>query len=145
MADAEIIKAKGQAEANAMGVKAEAYQEYNQAAIIDKFLTGMPDMVRALAEPLTKVDSITVVSTGGDNNGAGTGVNKVTADVTSMIAQVPALFEALTGMNLGDLLNQVPQIKSASQSHNGLANGSQPLVVDEIEKSEAKPPKATES
>src|SRR5215216_5002926 len=122
-AEAEIIKAKGQAEANAMDVKAQAYQEYNQAAIIDKLLTGMPEVVRALAEPLTKVDSITVVSTGSDGNGGGAGVNKVTADVTSMIAQVPALFEALSGVKISDLLNQVPQIKAASQSPNGRANG----------------------
>ena len=33
----------------AMNVKAEAYQEYNQAAVVDKLLTGMPEVVRALA------------------------------------------------------------------------------------------------
>jgi flotillin len=145
-AEAEIIKAKGQAEANAMGVKAEAYQEYNQAAIIDKLLTGMPEVVRALAEPLTKVDSITVVSTGSDGNGGGAGVNKVTADVTSMIAQVPALFEALSGVKISDLLNQVPQIKAASQLHNGRANGvtdGQP--AEEPAAPEAKSSRSTES
>ena len=48
-AEAEIIFKKGEAEAKAMNVKAEAYQEYNQAAVIDKLITGMPEMVRALA------------------------------------------------------------------------------------------------
>jgi flotillin len=146
IADADIIRAKGQAEANAMGVKAEAYQEYNQAAIIDKLLSGMPEIVRALAEPLTKVDSITVVSTGSDGNGSGTGVNKVTADVTSMIAQVPALFEALSGMKISDLLNQVPQIKAASQSQNGRSNGvaiAEP--AEEATEPESKPGRAPES
>jgi flotillin len=119
LAEAEIIKAKGQAEANSMTVKAGAYQEYNQAAIIDKLLSGLPEVVRALAEPLTKVDKITVVSTGSDGNGSGAGVNKITADLTTMVAQVPALFESLTGMKIGDLLNQVPQIKEASQPRNG--------------------------
>ena len=47
-----------------MNVKAEAYQEYNQAAVVDKLITGMPEIVRALAAPLAKVDKITVVSTG---------------------------------------------------------------------------------
>jgi flotillin len=145
IADAEIIKAKGQAEANAMGVKAEAYQEYNQAAIIDKLLSGMPEIVRAIAEPLTKVDSITVVSTGSDGNGGGAGVNKVTADVTSMIAQVPALFEALSGMKISDLLNQVPQIKAASQSQNGLSNGVQSQATDEAVEPETKVSRPTES
>ena len=35
-----------------MNVKAEAFQEYNQAAVVDKLLTGMPEIVRALAAPL---------------------------------------------------------------------------------------------
>src|SRR6266704_2471719 len=35
-AEAEIIFKKGDAEARAMNVKAEAFQEYNQAAVIDK-------------------------------------------------------------------------------------------------------------
>jgi len=48
-AEAEIIFKKGEAEARAMNVKAEAYQEYNQAAVVDKLITGLPEMVRALA------------------------------------------------------------------------------------------------
>src|SRR5437773_7784880 len=51
-AEAEIIFKKGEAEAKAMNVKGEAYQEYNQAAIIDKLITGMPEVARALATPL---------------------------------------------------------------------------------------------
>ena len=63
-AEAEIIFKKGEAEAKAMNVKAEAYQEYNQAAVVDKLITGMPEIVRALAAPLANVDKITIVSTG---------------------------------------------------------------------------------
>ena len=48
-AEAEIIFKKGEAEAKAMNVKAEAFQEYNQAAVIDKLFTSMPEVVRALA------------------------------------------------------------------------------------------------
>jgi len=106
-AEAEIIFKKGEAEAKAMNVKAEAYQEYNQAAVVDKLLTGLPDVVKALASPLANVDRITVVSTG---NGDAAGLNKVTGDLTKMAAQVPALFETLTGMNIGDLLGKVRQI-----------------------------------
>src|SRR4029077_2246571 len=71
-AEAEIIFRKGDAEARAMNVKAEAFQEYNQAAVIDKLLTGLPEIVRALAAPLSNVDKITIVSTG---NGATTGMH----------------------------------------------------------------------
>ena len=47
------------------GVKAAAYQEYNQAAVVDRLLANMPEMVRALAAPLANIDKITIVSTGG--------------------------------------------------------------------------------
>src|SRR5436309_4471729 len=69
LAEAEVIRAKGEAEADAMKVKAAAFHEYNQAAVLDKLLTGMPEIVRAIAEPLSKVDKVTIVSTG--NNGSG--------------------------------------------------------------------------
>ena len=110
-AEAEIIFKKGEAEAKAMNVKAEAFQEYNQAAVIDKLLTGMPEVVKALASPLANVDRITVVSTG---NGEAAGLNKITGDLTKMAAQVPALFETLTGMNMSELLGKVRKIGDAA-------------------------------
>src|SRR6202140_413150 len=62
-AEAEITFKKGDAEARAMNVKAEAYQEYNQAAVVDRLLGALPDIVQALAAPLSKVDKITILST----------------------------------------------------------------------------------
>src|SRR5216110_974121 len=106
-AEAEIIFKKGEAEAKAMNVKAEAFQEYNQAAVVDKLITGLPDVVRALAEPLGKVDKVTIVSTG---NGDAAGAYKLTGDITKIAAQVPALFEALSGMQMSDLLGKVRPI-----------------------------------
>jgi flotillin len=106
-AEAEIIFKKGEAEAKAMNVKAEAYQEYNQAAVVDKLITSLPEIVKALAAPLANVDKITIVSTG---NGDSAGMNKITGDITKMAAQVPALFETLSGMPLADLLGKVRQI-----------------------------------
>src|SRR5580658_5140092 len=85
-AEASIIFQKGEAEAKAMNVKAEAYQEWSQAAVVDKLITNMADVVRAMAEPLGKVDKITIVSTG--NDGA-TGASKVTGEMTKIAAQVP--------------------------------------------------------
>ncbi|MBN1567376.1 MAG: flotillin family protein [Acidobacteria bacterium] len=106
-AEADVIFKKGEAEAKAMNVKAEAYQEYNQAAVIDKLLTGLPEVVRALAAPLSSVDKITIVSTG---NGDSAGMSKITGDITKIAAQVPALFETLSGMQMSDLLGKVRQI-----------------------------------
>src|SRR5271165_260629 len=110
-AEAEIIFKKGESEAKAMNVKAEAYQEYNQAAVIDRLFTTMPDIVKALASPLANVDKITIVSTG---NGDASGMSKVTGDITKMAAQVPALFETLSGMPLSELLSKVRLIGDKS-------------------------------
>src|SRR5215468_6691222 len=103
-ADAEIIYRKGEAEAKAMNVKAEAYQEWNQAAVVDKLISNMPEVVRALAAPLSSVDRITIVSTG---DGDAAGMHKITGDMTKMAAQIPALFETLSGMPLNELLAKV--------------------------------------
>jgi flotillin len=115
-AEAEIIFKKGEAEAKAMNVKAEAYQEYNQAAVVDKLFTNMPEVVRALASPLANVDKITIVSTG---NGDTAGMSKITGDITKMAAQVPALFETLSGMPLSELLGKVRQIGDKSVKPDG--------------------------
>ena len=119
-AEAEIIFKKGEAEARAMNVKAEAYQEFNQAAIVDKLITNMPEVVRALAAPLANVDKITIVSTG---NGASSGMHKVTGDITEMAAQIPALFETLSGMKMGELFSKVRMIGDKSEKPDEKAKG----------------------
>jgi flotillin len=111
-AEASIIFKKGEAEAKAMSVKAEAYQEWNQAAVVDKLLTNMADVVRAMAEPLSKVDHITIVSTGNDD---AAGAHKITGDMTRIAAQVPALFEALSGMDIKQLMSNVKAIKTKKE------------------------------
>jgi flotillin len=103
-AEAEIIFKKGEAEAKAMNVKAEAYQEWNQAAVVDKLITGLPEVVRALSAPLANVDKITIVSTG---DGEAAGMHKITGDMTKMAAQIPALFETLSGMQMSELLAKI--------------------------------------
>ncbi len=105
-AEAEITFKKGEAEARAMNVKAEAYQEYNQAAVVDKLISMMPQIVKELAAPLANIDRITVVSTGGET----AGMDKITGDITKMAAQIPALFETLSGMKMADLFANVNKI-----------------------------------
>ena len=108
-AEAAVIFQKGEAEAKAMNVKAEAYQDWNQAAVVDRLITNMAEVVRAMAEPLSKVDKITIVSTG--NDGAA-GANKLTGDITRIAAQVPALFEALSGMDMRELMSNVKGMRA---------------------------------
>jgi flotillin len=78
-------------------------------------------VVAALASPLQKVDKITVVSTG---NGHSAGMSKVTGDLTEIAAQVPALFEALSGMPMQELVNKVKQIGDKAPKPD--TNGDQP-------------------
>jgi flotillin len=111
-AEAAIIFQKGEAEAKAMQVKAEAYQQWTQAAVVDRLLSNMAEIVRAMSEPLSKVDHITVIST---EDGAA-GVNKITGDMTKIAAQVPALFEALSGMDIKQLMSSVKAFRPKEEA-----------------------------
>src|ERR1700722_7093392 len=114
--EAAIILQQGEAEAKAMNVKAEAYQEWSQAAAADTLTPTLTDVLRARSEPLYKVDKITIVSTGNNGN---VGAHKLTGEMTQIAAQVPALFEALSGMRMSDLMANVKQMKPYA---NGDAN-----------------------
>jgi len=105
-AEAEIIFKKGEAEAKAMNVQGEAYQKYNQAAVVDKLITGCRDRCALMAS--------TALAGGQDHhrfhgNGDSAGMHKITGDMAQMAAQVPALFEALSGMKMNELLGKVRQ------------------------------------
>ena len=67
----------------------------------------MPEIVRALAAPLANIDKITIVSTG---DGDSAGMHKITGDMAQMAAQIPALFETLSGMKMSELLGKVRTI-----------------------------------
>jgi flotillin len=108
-AEAEVVRAKGQAEADAMHMRAEAFQEYNQAAVLDKLISAMPEVVRALSQSLASVDKITIVSTG---DGRSPGVSQLTGEVAKMVAQVPELFETLTGQKVSDLMERLGGIEA---------------------------------
>ncbi len=123
LADAEVIRAKGQAEADAMHLRADAFREYNQAAILDKLLTGLPEVARAMAQPLNNVDKITIVSTGA-NDGRGAGASQITADIARMVAQVPELFETLTGVKVADLMTRIIGIDGSANGTAPSGNGS---------------------
>ena len=112
-ADAQIILRKGEAEAKAMNVKAEAYKEWNQSAVVDRLITGLPEVVKALASPLSNIDKITIVSTG---DGDAAGLNKITNDMAKIAAQIPVLFETLSGMKMSDLLSKVRGIADRDTS-----------------------------
>jgi flotillin len=98
-AEANTIQLKGEAEAKALAAKAEGYRNYNQVALAEMFVRILPEVARAVSEPLSKVERIVLVGGGGD-----VGVSKLTGQVAQVVAQVPAVVESLTGINLGRLL-----------------------------------------
>jgi len=112
LAQADVIQAQGLAEALATSKKAEAWQQYTQAAILQQILDKLPELASAIAQPLAKTEKIVIISSGGDGS-HGAGASRVTRDVADTIAQVPAVIEALTGINLMDLLKNLPAVRSA--------------------------------
>jgi flotillin len=112
LAQAEVIRAQGVAEAEAMEKKAAAWQQYNQAAIIQQLVDALPRVAEAIAQPLAKTEKIVIINSGGD----GAGASRITADITNIVAQVPETLQALTGINLVDMLQKLPGIGTAEDS-----------------------------
>ena len=115
-AEAAAIRARGLAEAEAMRQKAAAWEHYTQAALIQQIIDRLPEVASAVSAPLSQTDRIVVISNG---DGAGAGASKISGDIASIISQVPATVEALTGMNLIDALGRVPGGIVQSRPANG--------------------------
>jgi flotillin len=101
-AEAEIIALKGASEAEAMRKKADAWKEYNDAAVAQMVITALPEIAKAIAEPLTKVDKISIISTDGKG-----GASRLTGDVANVLAQLPEIVKTLSGLDLNAILGKV--------------------------------------
>ncbi len=100
MAEVDIIREKGRAEAEAMMKKAEAFKMYNDAAVTQMIIDKLPDIAKAVAEPLSKTEKIVIIDSG---EGSGKGASKVTKYVTDIMGSLPETVNALTGVNINDL------------------------------------------
>ena len=110
LAQAEIILAQGQATAEATRLKAEAFQQYNEAAVIELLVKVLPEIAGRISEPLSKMEKMVIINSG---PGPGGGASKLTGDITQIIAQLPPVLESLTGVKFEKLLEQVPGLKKA--------------------------------
>jgi flotillin len=99
LAEAERVRQRGLAEAEAMAKKAQAWDKYNQAAVFETYMKVLPELARAVAEPLGKVDKIVVV--GGDK---GLGTTRITGQVAEILAQMPEVVKSLAGVDLKKFL-----------------------------------------
>ncbi|MEU8000633.1 SPFH domain-containing protein [Catellatospora sp. NPDC049111] len=98
-AEAAAILAKGQSEAEAMRLKAEAFAQYGEAAVLDLLVKVLPQVVAAASAPMGAIDKMTVISTDG--------ASSLTKSVATNVAQGLQLGNDLTGIDLPALLARV--------------------------------------
>jgi len=95
-AAADIVRARGEAEADALARRAEAFRQFNEAAIIQTVLAELPKIVAAAAQPLGNIANLTVLSSEGATEVVRTG--------TRTVAEAAASVKALTGIDIPALL-----------------------------------------
>ncbi len=96
VAEAEAIRAKATAEAEGIDRKAEAMQKYGEAAIVEMIMNALPLIAKNVAEPLSKVDKITMYGEG--NN------TKLLQDIVTGTTQVTEGMTQGMGLDLKALL-----------------------------------------
>jgi len=95
-AEAQIVLTKGEAEAKALAMRADAYKQFNEAAIIQTVLSALPDIVRAAAEPMGHIDSLTVMSADGASD--------IVKNATRAMIESTTAIKGLTGLDVPSLV-----------------------------------------
>merc|ERR1712213_277694 len=97
-AEARAIEAVGLAEAESMRMKASAYKQYGDAAIMSLVLDALPQIAAEVAAPLAKTDEIVLLG----------GADKTTTEVNKLLGQLPPAVQALTGVDLSGAIGKIP-------------------------------------
>ncbi len=95
-AEAQIVLTKGEAEAKALAMRADAYKQFNEAAIIQTVLAALPDIVKAAAEPMGHINSLTVMSADGASD--------VVRNATRAMIESTTAIKGLTGLDVPGLI-----------------------------------------
>merc|ERR1711881_543076 len=104
-AEAEAIQLKGDAKAFAieakakaeqMAKKADAWNEYEKAALMDMMLKMLPKVANEIATPLAKAKKITMISDGQSDIGA----SKLTQEVLQIMGAIPDTVSKMTGVDI---------------------------------------------
>ncbi len=95
-AEAQIVLTKGEAEAKALAMRAEAYKQFNEAAIIQTVLSALPDIVRAASEPMGHINSLTVMSADG--------ASELVKNATRAVVESSTAIKGLTGLDVPSLI-----------------------------------------
>ncbi|MGI8657871.1 MAG: flotillin domain-containing protein, partial [Candidatus Limnocylindria bacterium] len=110
-AEAEITLTQGESAAKALALRAEAYKQFNEAAIIQTVLGMLPDIVRAAAEPMGNIDSLTVLSSDGASD--------IVKTTTRTVAEAGAAVKSLTGLDVPSLISEAVGRQSSNASSAG--------------------------
>merc|ERR1711964_789130 len=94
-AQADVITKKGEASAEVMEAKADAWLAYGEKSYVDMVVDELPEIASSLVSPLSKIDKMVMINGDGD-----LGASKVTAEVARVMTQVPDVVESLTGVQL---------------------------------------------
>merc|ERR1719291_586668 len=97
-ADARAVEAVGRAEAESMRMKASAYKQYGDAAVMSLVLEALPSIAAEVAAPLAKTDEIVLI--GGGNN--------TTNEINKLVGTLPPAVQALTGVDITGALGKIP-------------------------------------
>ena len=108
LAEAEAIRAKATAEAEGIDKKAEAMKKYGEAAIIEMIMQALPEIAKNVAEPLSKVDKITMY---GEGNSA-----KMLQDIINGTTQVTEGLAQGMGIDVKALLSGIVGGKIAANT-----------------------------
>jgi len=103
LAEAEGIKAALLAEAEGMEKKAEAYSKYNKAAVTEMIVNILPEMAGKIAEPLARIDKITVIDSG--NGNGENGVGNLAGNVSSVLAKTMETVKETTGIDFKEIID----------------------------------------
>ena len=109
-AEAEAIKLKALAEAEGIDKKAEAMKKYGEAAVVEMIMNALPEIAKNVAEPLSKVDKITMY---GEGNSA-----KLLSDIVNGTTQVTEGIASGMGIDIKSLIMGALGGKLASDGKN---------------------------
>jgi flotillin len=116
LAEADAIQAKGEAEASARRLLAEALKLYNDAGLSIEALKVLPEIAAAISEPLARAGATTIISHSGhngDGTGGGTGAAALSQDVVQVLSQLSPIMEQLAGVNLKSFLQGISKLPAA--------------------------------
>jgi flotillin len=102
-AEAEVIKKKLLAEAEGLQRKAEAWKNFNEAAVINLVVDKMPELAQAFATQLAGIDKINIIEMGNGSAGSG-GVGKVMSTVGGGMTAMFAMLKDQFGIDIARLM-----------------------------------------